>query len=1198
MSDYKKWAALEKEQEDEERVEQAQKQREQAERKAKMQAANPDPGMPKKGMNLEEAYIDAFEAKKDELKLTPDESVKFKKAFKDPKFRDMMTEYIDEISDPKHRGEQEQYIRELEKDGKAPKGKEFIKPEKGFVVKCKKQLIDMREDLDNVETPMGEEDKIFINMVHSPMVAEGEPVVQKGGTSWSLPYTLGPLRVEKDKEGGTVPAIDCCYGSKTFNKSLNQPGFQKMLVTTAIEAVENQWFAVHKQKVRINRDFRVLKGIDYKTGEPPMLMVEKQTTGGAPTGADALARAANKAANKPATGKEKRAAKKAGKPIKSGGAKGPLIDKATGAPLHETGGVRKTWAEHEAALKELLDEGKDEAGAGGEEDDDDLDDGIDAAEAAALQRADKGSSGQATATGRPLDGTPAGRGAPDPVAKPWTDPSLSVDDRVKAATDELARREEVEESLGLEDSMKAASRLRKEARSKKEQLKRQREEALASGKPRTPEYVLKERGQVDMANYMMGTPDQGQTNPTNIRPKELVCTLQLPLMKSGAGMQLDVSASRLLFSDALKPKLYFFELPLPYEVFEDKGSAKWDKEKCTLTVTMPVQPPPKPVAPPSRKFVVEEVEDFSSDEEEEDEKPEVEEEEAAAAEPVLELGADGEFDISAQPAAPKPKPPSKKHARKAQQSSQGGADEEESELLSEKEAKACFAKMPKEGSEADVARRELLEGRRQAESVDELTAEGEYDLQSDHPWVARTKAPVVHKRVSKDEREKLSQKNQKYEDWWQPVGDEENDAVAQAVAKAKEAFKKDEAARAKESPEGRRLRMAEQRRAHKEEQQAAKDAFDAKREPVSFVAEQTDAAIKLTVTLEGVSKQSVQADFTEGGARLLFHTVAMEPSGQNPQASSANTPIEVQHYRLDFLAARALEGARCSYDVGQEKVVLVLAKAPSERGAWAELERPKDAPAPTASLALEAAVAQALDVGAVGPNAARQELAASKSAEKAAVLDEQEPPVTFRQNEGSAMLLIKVSGIEPVSVSSSFEPELVDISFRTLSEDRSTFSNWRLRFVPAGRVDVAACRVDVATNNMMVVLGKADAGAEWTSMKADAALTAAAQVRKAKAAAEFKALEQAEAAWDEAASFNECPQFSGARKGFHFKMGHEGLGYYRESSGKAAPGGSDPEVVPEPEEAHVVPFNKQKDSKASIDSATLKLRNTMMFELD
>ena len=51
----------------------------------------------------------------------------FRKAFDDPEFRKLFTEYLDEMQDPANRAENEAYIRQLETENKVPMGKELIK---------------------------------------------------------------------------------------------------------------------------------------------------------------------------------------------------------------------------------------------------------------------------------------------------------------------------------------------------------------------------------------------------------------------------------------------------------------------------------------------------------------------------------------------------------------------------------------------------------------------------------------------------------------------------------------------------------------------------------------------------------------------------------------------------------------------------------------------------------------------------------------------------------------------------------------------------------------------------------------------------------------------------------------------------------------------------------------------------------------
>uniref|UniRef100_A0A8C9TQM6 Dynein axonemal assembly factor 2 n=1 Tax=Scleropages formosus TaxID=113540 RepID=A0A8C9TQM6_SCLFO len=71
------------------------------------------------------------------------------------------------------------------------------------------------------------------------------------------------------------------------------------------------------------------------------------------------------------------------------------------------------------------------------------------------------------------------------------------------------------------------------------------------------------------------------------RPKEMVVTIDLPLLKSAGDADLNVTERRLLLQS--QSPAYRLELPLPYPVDENKGQAKFSKPKGQLTVTLPVQ---------------------------------------------------------------------------------------------------------------------------------------------------------------------------------------------------------------------------------------------------------------------------------------------------------------------------------------------------------------------------------------------------------------------------------------------------------------------------------------------------------------------------------------------------------------------------------------------------------------------------------
>eukprot|EP00921_Rhytidocystis_pertsovi_P015707 GHVQ01024938.1.p1 GENE.GHVQ01024938.1~~GHVQ01024938.1.p1 ORF type:complete len:142 (-),score=26.75 GHVQ01024938.1:59-484(-) len=71
----------------------------------------------------------------EELNLTQSELDKLTKAFKKKEFRDLLHEYVNDLTDPKHRQEQEAYLRQLEEAGELPQGCELIRPRAGCCVR-------------------------------------------------------------------------------------------------------------------------------------------------------------------------------------------------------------------------------------------------------------------------------------------------------------------------------------------------------------------------------------------------------------------------------------------------------------------------------------------------------------------------------------------------------------------------------------------------------------------------------------------------------------------------------------------------------------------------------------------------------------------------------------------------------------------------------------------------------------------------------------------------------------------------------------------------------------------------------------------------------------------------------------------------------------------------------------------------------
>ncbi|XP_061157966.1 protein kintoun [Syngnathus typhle] len=101
--------------------------------------------------------------------------------------------------------------------------------------------------------------------------------------------------------------------------------------------------------------------------------------------------------------------------------------------------------------------------------------------------------------------------------------------------------------------------------------------------PTEPSYSVKYRSFIDLQDFRCSR-DSGKSP----RPKEIVITIDVPLLKSVANANLEVKQKSLLLES--KTPAYRLELPLSYPVDEERGQAKFSKQRGQLTVTLPVLP--------------------------------------------------------------------------------------------------------------------------------------------------------------------------------------------------------------------------------------------------------------------------------------------------------------------------------------------------------------------------------------------------------------------------------------------------------------------------------------------------------------------------------------------------------------------------------------------------------------------------------
>ena len=233
---------------------------------------------------MESHLKEAMKRSKKDLKLSEDEEDRLTKAFKEPEFKQLMNDYLTEISDPKNRAEYEQYINQLEKDNKVPKGTKLVRPVGSFCVKCKK---------------MGTGEKMFINICGAPDAGIATSTSTSKGQSWNLPHLMGPPHMEQDKSKTPCMTFDVCFHPDTIKKAEENVRFQQLLVTTALETIKENT-KKHGQTVQVEKDYRILKGVKAMGGKPNMLSVklsESEEAAGSGASSDSLNAAAKSLAS-------------------------------------------------------------------------------------------------------------------------------------------------------------------------------------------------------------------------------------------------------------------------------------------------------------------------------------------------------------------------------------------------------------------------------------------------------------------------------------------------------------------------------------------------------------------------------------------------------------------------------------------------------------------------------------------------------------------------------------------------------------------------------------------------------------------------------------------------------------------------------------------------------------------------------------
>lgn len=213
------------------------------------------------GEELMMGYPGMADNSKEDFEMTHDELNQIKDAMKEPKFRQLLNDYVTEVRDPANQLTYQTEMRQLERE----RGNiiHFINPQPGYVLK----------------TSVDGKQKAFINICSNPLVKKPsfETVTQdnKTGSLWSIPYCQSPGgREDMDKARNCCTVYDVIFNPEALKMGKQNKVLQQKLEETALDAVEKSFNVVldknniRKPKLRY-KGLKVAAIIKYKVGASP-----------------------------------------------------------------------------------------------------------------------------------------------------------------------------------------------------------------------------------------------------------------------------------------------------------------------------------------------------------------------------------------------------------------------------------------------------------------------------------------------------------------------------------------------------------------------------------------------------------------------------------------------------------------------------------------------------------------------------------------------------------------------------------------------------------------------------------------------------------------------------------------------------------------------------------------------------------------
>lgn len=430
------------------------------------------------------------------------------------------------------------------------------RPQPGFVAKTHKII---KSGASN--------EKVFLNIVQSEKVALPTKTKAPKGDCWSIPYTVGPPHMEKDKKGENASCFDVCFHPEALELSEDHQDFRDLLVTTAMDGVE-EMCKRQRVEVQLERKFHIVKGIKYKEGQVLTMMIASQHKeswkSSSPSGSSSNISPSTESSTTVSSGKKSSI-------VEAGMDDQPKGDKTSSInPTSKGNTSEATTTAKPSTPKKPVSTG--------------------------LRRGFLNSPKASLYPEKIPTIRPSGSGGSSSAAPSSPNPQQSIGTVVDNESNKVST---AAVASMLKPNASSASGNQKEAAVSDADLKAvsskkitrasestTQQSSVVSSSPQSegpvkPLVVCKHREDVTLGD-LDGIKSQ-QVHSS--RPNELIYEIQLPLVSSANNIALDLSESKLVLT---YEKIYHLDLKLPYRVVDQKAKAAFDKIKKTLTVRLPV----------------------------------------------------------------------------------------------------------------------------------------------------------------------------------------------------------------------------------------------------------------------------------------------------------------------------------------------------------------------------------------------------------------------------------------------------------------------------------------------------------------------------------------------------------------------------------------------------------------------------------